>query len=97
MPVLEFKNYKIEHFFIELTMITGQVIENIFLVCELMERAIFEARQTIVLSTHIWDQKGFPQSWKSGRRASVSAWLVSGCLQLLQSGEKKSNPQACQV
>lgn len=53
MPVLEFKNYKIEHFFIELTMITGQVIENFFLVCELMERAILEARQTIVLSTHI--------------------------------------------
>lgn len=53
MPVLEFKNYKIEHFFIELTMITGQVIENFFLVCELMERAILEARQTIVLTTHI--------------------------------------------
>lgn len=47
------ENYKIEHFFIELTMITGQVIEKIFLVCELMDRAILEARQTIVLSTHI--------------------------------------------
>lgn len=47
------ENYKIEHFFIELTMITGQVMENFFFGLWINGEGNIGGTTTIVLSTHI--------------------------------------------